>query len=75
HYWHFALGSIPQLFEQQLPKGAFEVTHSRLKWTGGLLDLFGWLIYRMSKKTYEKRFAWIFPANEIHVSLRIRKSH
>jgi hypothetical protein len=75
HYWHFSLASIPKLFEMQLPKDSFEVTDQRLKWTGGLLDFFGWLIYKMSRKTYEKRFAWIFPANEIYVSLRIRKSH
>jgi hypothetical protein len=73
HIHHFALGSIPQLFEMVLGVGKFKVIKRELKFTGSGLDLFGWLIYKCSKKKYEKHFAWIFPANEIHVSIEIVK--
>lgn len=73
HLHHFALGSIPQLFDQVLGNKKFVVTKNEIRFTGSALDLFGWLIYKLSKKTYEKHFAWIFPANEIHTSVQILK--
>ncbi len=73
HYWHFALGSIPQLFDQALEPGQFKVLKNEIKFTGSGLDLFGWLIYKMSPKKYEKHFAWIFPANEIHTEIQLVK--
>lgn len=73
HVHHFALGSIPQLFEMVLGKDKFIVVKNELKFTGSGLDIFGWLIYKWSKKKYEKHFAWIFPANEIHTSIEIVK--
>lgn len=71
HRWHFALGSIPQLFDMALAPGRFRVRRIDLKFTGSALDFFGWAIYKMSRKTYEKHFAWIFPANEIICEIEI----
>jgi len=73
HRWHFALGSIPQLFEMAVGPQAYRVRRLELKFTGSVLDFFGWLIYKLSKKTYEKHFAWIFPANEIICEIEILK--
>ena len=50
-----------------------KVRKIELRFTGSALDFFGWAIYRMSKKTYEKHFAWIFPANEIVCEIEIVK--
>lgn len=73
HVHHFALASLPILFDQALGAGKFEVVSCRLKFTGAVLDIFGWLIYKASPKQYEKRFAWMFPSNEIHVTIRLIK--
>lgn len=73
HRWHFSLGSIPQLFEMALGTESYKVRKIELRFTGSALDFFGWAIYRMSKKTYEKHFAWIFPANEIVCEIEIVK--
>ncbi|MGE3974677.1 MAG: hypothetical protein AB7F59_09140 [Bdellovibrionales bacterium] len=73
HLHHFALGSIPQLFDMILGAGKFRVLKNEIRFSGSGLDLFGWLIYKVSKKKYEKHFAWIFPANEIHTSIEIIK--
>jgi hypothetical protein len=75
HVWHCALASIPLLFTQVLGQGKFEVIENRLQFTGSVGDLFGWLIYRMSPRKYEKKWAWIFPCNEIHTKIRIRKAN
>lgn len=74
HLHHFALGSLPQLFDQAMGPEKFEVVSKRLKFSGSLIDVFGWLIYKISAKKYEKHFAWIFPTNEIIVVLRMLKS-
>ena len=74
HLHHFSLASIPLLFEQAVGKGKFAVVSSKLKFSGSGLDVFGWLIYKMSAKKYEKHFAWIFPTNEVHVTIQIKKS-
>lgn len=73
HLFHFALASIPILFEQALGTNKFRILKNEIKFSGSGLDLFGWLIYKFSKKTYEKHFAWIFPANEIHTTIEILK--
>lgn len=74
HLHHFALASLPLLFEQAVGKQKYEVVSCDLKFTGSLLDAFAWMIYKISPKTYEKHFAWIFPANEIHIVMRVVKS-
>ncbi len=73
HVHHFALGSIPQLFLQALADGKYEVLENRLKFTGSLFDLPGMLIYKLSPRKYEKYFAWTFPCNEIHTTIKFRK--
>ncbi|PIT98690.1 MAG: hypothetical protein COT74_13395 [Bdellovibrionales bacterium CG10_big_fil_rev_8_21_14_0_10_45_34] len=73
HLFHFALGSIPQMFEMFVGPGKYRVIKNELKFTGSGLDFFGWIIYKISKKKYEKHFAWIFPANEIHTHIEILK--
>ena len=73
HVHHFALGSIPQLFDQACGEGKYEVVSNEIKFSGSGLDFFGWLIYKVSKKKYEKHFAWMFPANEIHTKIRVIK--
>lgn len=73
HVHHFALASIPLLFEQAVGSKNFEVVSNELKFTGSLMDFPGWLIYKFSPRKYEKHFAWIWPANEIHAVIRIRK--
>jgi SAM-dependent methyltransferase len=74
HVHHFALASIPLLFEQAVGKDRYEVVKNELKFTGSGSDFIGWLIYKMSPRKYEKKFAWIWPANEIHTTIRIRKA-
>lgn len=73
HVHHFALASLPLLFEQALGPGKYEVLSNEIKFTGSATDLFGWLIYKLSPRKYEKKFAWIWPANEIHTRIRIKK--
>jgi hypothetical protein len=73
HLHHFALGSIPLLFEQVLGPGRYRIVKNEIKFSGAAIDLFGWLIYKLSPKKYEKPFAWIWPANEIHTSVEILK--
>jgi len=73
HLYHFALGSIPQLFEMMVGPGKYKVLKNEIRFSGSGLDFFGWLIYKLSPKKYEKHFAWIFPANEIHTHVEIVK--
>lgn len=73
HVHHFALGSLPILFDQAVGRDGFEVVKNELKFSGSGIDVFGWLIYKLSPKKYEKHFAWIFPTNEIHTTIRIKK--
>lgn len=74
HVWHFALASIPLLFKQTFGEGKYEVVKNEIKFSGSFGDLFGWMIYKMSRKAYEKKWAWIWPANEIHTSIRVIKT-
>lgn len=73
HIHHFALGSIPQLFEMVLGPGKFKVLKNEIKFSGSAVDVFGWLVYKLSPKKYEKHCAWIWPANEIHTSIEVIK--
>ena len=73
HIHHFALDSIPQLFQMALGEGKFEVLKKEIKFTGAVIELIGWLIYKISPKQYEKHFGWIFPAAEIHTAIQILK--
>lgn len=73
HLYHFALSSIPHLFNMVLGAGKFRVLKNEIKFSGSGLDFFGWLIYKVSPKKYEKHFAWIFPANEIHTIIELVK--
>jgi hypothetical protein len=73
HLHHFALGSIPLLFEQVLGPGKFKIVKNEIRFSGSAIDIFGWSIYKMSAKKYEKHFAWIWPANEIHTTVEIVK--
>lgn len=73
HVHHFALASIPLLFEQALGASKFEVVSNRIEFTGSVSEFPGWLICKISPRKYEKHFAWIWPANEIHTTIRIRK--
>jgi ubiquinone/menaquinone biosynthesis C-methylase UbiE len=73
HVHHFALESIPMLFRQNIGADQFQVKKNEIKFTGSVSELFGWLIYKSSKRTYEKHFAWVFPANEIHTDIEIQK--
>ncbi len=75
HVHHFALASIPILFEQAVGASGYEVVANEIKFTGSVTDVFGWLVYKLSPKKYEKHLAWMFPANEIHTTIRVRKSH
>jgi hypothetical protein len=74
HRHHFALGSIPQLFEQALGKSAFSVVKNQIHFTGAVIEFPGILINWLSPKQYEKHYAWIFPANEIRTTIRINKT-
>lgn len=73
HVHHFALASIPILFDQAVGSAGYEVISNEIKFTGSATDIFGWLVYKLSPRKYEKHFAWIFPANEIHTKIRIKK--
>lgn len=55
-------------------KGGFEILDRRLTFGGNiLLDGIGKLLARISIRFYEKHFAWIFPARNIHCRLRVVK--
>lgn len=73
HRHHFSSESIPMLFQQTLGSEKFAVIHKSIRFTGSFWDFPGWLIYKLSPKKYEKHFAWVFPANEIRVTLKILK--
>ena len=73
HLWHFSKGSIAILFEQNIETAKFQVYHNEIRFSGSGLDFFGWLLYKISKKKYEKHFTWIFPANEVETFIRIKK--
>jgi SAM-dependent methyltransferase len=73
HVHHFALASLPLLFDQAVGKGHYRVLKNEIKFTGAVIEVLGWLIYKFSPKKYEKHFAWIFPASEIHTSIEIIK--
>jgi hypothetical protein len=74
HLHHFALASIPILFEQAVGAAGYEVVSNEIRFTGSVTDFFGWLVYKLSPRKYEKHLAWIFPANEIHTKVRVKKS-
>lgn len=73
HFHHFALASIPLLFEQAVGEGRYEVIENKIKFSGSVWEFPGWLIAKISPRKYEKHFAWIWPANEIHTKIRILK--
>ena len=73
HFWHFALGSIPQLFDQNIGKENYTLIQNKIKFTGSFFDIPGRIIYKLSPKRYEKYFAWRYPANEIVTILRFKK--
>lgn len=73
HVHHFALASIPLLFEQAVGAGKYEIVSNKIKFTGSVAEFPGWLICQISPRKYEKHFAWIWPANEIHTTVRIKK--
>ena len=75
HLHHFARASIPLLFEQSIGVNGFRVIKNEIRFSGAVIDLFGWLINKLSPKKYEKHFAWIFPANEIHTTIEIVKQN
>lgn len=52
----------------------FEIVSLRLTFGGNLiLDNLGRLLARLSLRWYERHAAWIFPAQDIHCHLRVRK--
>lgn len=73
HLHHFALASIPLLFEQNLERSQFSVVTNKICFTGALVEFPGWLICQLSPRQYEKHYAWIWPASEIHTVIQINK--
>jgi SAM-dependent methyltransferase len=74
HRWHFALSTIPHLFRLAIGEGKYKVVNNELKFTGAVIEFPGWLIYKINAVKYEKHFAWIWPANEIHTTIEFIKN-
>jgi len=53
---------------------AFDIVTRKLTFGGNVaLDNAGRLLYGLSERWYERHAAWIFPAQDIHCHLRVRK--
>ena len=75
---HFALRSFTQFLGKDSSEGRgafdqFEIIAAELSFRNALPARIGKLIYNLSSKTYERYFAWLFPAKNIKVRLRICK--
>jgi hypothetical protein len=57
-----------------LPAENFRILENKLVFSGAVVELPGWLLYKISKKHYEKHFAWMFPAQGIYCRVRILKN-
>lgn len=55
------------------PKPKYKVSFKEIRFSGLLFTWPGWLISRMSRRKYEKYFAWIFPASSITVKASVLK--
>ncbi len=79
HRRHLAVRSFEYFRAQDFPTFvgfpvAFEVREVRLTFGGNLiLDNLGRVISGLSLNWYERHAAWIFPAQDIHCILRVRK--
>jgi SAM-dependent methyltransferase len=51
----------------------FQIVKRNLTFSSSLLDIPGRIIFRLNPRRYERRFAWIFPAREITVTLAVIK--
>jgi SAM-dependent methyltransferase len=77
HFHHFSYFTF-DLFGKESSAyytkgGGFEIVHRRLTFGGGILGLFGRLIFAISPEMYEKRFCFIFQASTLHCRLRVVK--
>jgi hypothetical protein len=72
HLHHFALASIPLLYAQNFSAEQFQITRNDLRFTGSIWEWPGHLIYLLSRKRFEKNFAWVWPANEIKTNVVVR---
>jgi SAM-dependent methyltransferase len=79
HLVHLGLHSFDYLTQESFADftygaGGFRLLERRLTFGGNfLLDNLGRLIAKISFDFYEKHFAWIFPARNIHCRLEVVK--
>ena len=73
HIWHFSLESTPQLYHYAFKGKGYEIMYNELSFSGAIIDFPGWLVYKMSKRRYEKHFAWVFPCVQIKTIVKINK--
>ena len=79
HLVHLGLHSFDYFIQESFADftygaGGFRLIERRLTFGGNLLlDNLGRLIAKVSPDFYEKHFAWIFPARNIHCRLAVVK--
>jgi len=52
----------------------FRLVKRNLTFGSSLFDVPGKIIYKLKPRRYERRFAWIFPAREIRITLSVIKN-
>ncbi len=77
HLWHFSSGWYRCLEKGQYLSsivGEFEVIHSEIEFNQSLRSLIPRFIAKLfGNESYEKHYAFIFPARNIHTRLRVVK--
>ncbi len=77
HLWHFSSGWYRCLEKGQYLSyvvGEFEVVQSEIEFNQSIRSLIPRLIAKLfGKESYEKHYAFIFPARNIHTLLRVVK--
>ncbi|MHC4663732.1 MAG: class I SAM-dependent methyltransferase [Planctomycetota bacterium] len=53
----------------------FSPVSRRLTFGSSFLDIPGRIISRLSPERYERRFAWIFPARHVEITLKVLKTN
>lgn len=78
HKYHLALDSFDYFTENTsltnyYTKARFEILKKELTFSISLFSIIPRILYKISKNTYEKHFAFMFPANNMIFLLRVVK--
>ncbi|MEK2690468.1 hypothetical protein, partial [Bdellovibrio sp. GT3] len=78
HFWHFSSGWSRRMEKGEYLShivGEFETIESRIEFNQTFRSIIPKLISRiLGQDTYEKYYAFIFPARNIHTRLRVVKN-